>query len=175
MNRAPDTLVRPHEWKNRGACRLEDPDLFFPTSDAGQTSADCLENARAVCRACPVLELCARWALDTGEDHGVWGGLSERERRTIRRHNTGQTVPYLPEPRSLAKVLEERTVDLGDGHRGWVGTMPVAVDGRSYTPMRLAWQVEHGALPEGQLQSTCGRKGCVAGQHLRDRGAQPTP
>ncbi|GAA4888653.1 hypothetical protein GCM10023237_02480 [Streptomyces coeruleoprunus] len=43
------------------------------------------EEAKRVCGRCPVRDQCLRWALDTGQDHGVWGGTGEDERRTIRR------------------------------------------------------------------------------------------
>jgi WhiB family redox-sensing transcriptional regulator len=42
------------------------------------------EQAKAVCRRCPVRERCLRWALDTTECMGVWGGTSETERRALR-------------------------------------------------------------------------------------------
>lgn len=54
-------------------------DLFFP--ERGESTRE----AKAVCRACPVKAECLEWALDAGEKHGIWGGLSERERRRVRR------------------------------------------------------------------------------------------
>jgi WhiB family redox-sensing transcriptional regulator len=71
-------------WLERAACIEEDPELFFPVG----TSAPALEQAwraKAVCVACPVSGECLRWALDTCQDAGVWGGLDEEERRVIRR------------------------------------------------------------------------------------------
>ena len=65
-------------------CRDEDPELFFVTGP-GQASAHQLEAAKAVCRRCPVAAACGEWALSTGQDFGVWGGLSEDERRAVRR------------------------------------------------------------------------------------------
>ena len=52
---------------------------YFPAR--GQS----LEPARDVCRGCLVRDECAAYAIDTGQGHGVWGGLSERERRRLRR------------------------------------------------------------------------------------------
>jgi WhiB family redox-sensing transcriptional regulator len=44
-----------------------------------------VENAKAICRRCDVREQCLSWALESGQDHGVWGGLSEDERRALKR------------------------------------------------------------------------------------------
>lgn len=71
-------------WRHRAACRDEDPDLFFPVGHAGPALAQ-TQDAKAVCRRCPVIELCLAWALDTGQDAGVWGGLGENERRALKR------------------------------------------------------------------------------------------
>jgi WhiB family redox-sensing transcriptional regulator len=68
----------------RPACADEDPELFFPIGDTGPALLQ-IEEAKAVCRRCPVLERCASWALETGEAHGVWGGMSEDDRRRIKR------------------------------------------------------------------------------------------
>ena len=46
-----------------------------------------IEEAKAVCRRCPVIDSCLAWALESGQDAGVWGGLSEDERRALKRRN----------------------------------------------------------------------------------------
>ena len=56
-----------------------DPDLFFPERGAST------REAKAVCRACVVQNECLEYALVNGEKFGIWGGLSERERRRLRR------------------------------------------------------------------------------------------
>ncbi|MEE1783047.1 WhiB family transcriptional regulator [Streptomyces sp. SP17BM10] len=71
---------------SRAVCRDEDPELFFPIGNTGPALLQ-IEEAKAVCRRCPLLTECRQRALDTGEDHGVWGGLSEDERRSIKRRN----------------------------------------------------------------------------------------
>ncbi|RAE30272.1 WhiB family transcriptional regulator, partial [Burkholderia multivorans] len=43
------------------------------------------EEAKTVCRRCEVAETCLQWALESGQDAGVWGGLSEDERRALKR------------------------------------------------------------------------------------------
>ena len=67
------------DWRNYAACRDVDPDLFFPLGTAG-VSLPQVEQARRVCRKCPVSKTCLRWALDNGAA-GVWGGTTEEERR----------------------------------------------------------------------------------------------
>lgn len=71
-------------WRNRSACLDEDPELFFPVGTTGP-ALDQTERAKAVCKVCPVINECLEWALDSNQDAGVWGGLSEDERRTLRR------------------------------------------------------------------------------------------
>lgn len=70
------------DWGERAACIDEDPELFFPLSG---WSAD----AKRVCARCPVTEQCLQFSLDTRSDDGVWGGLSEGERRSLRRRRAG--------------------------------------------------------------------------------------
>jgi WhiB family redox-sensing transcriptional regulator len=79
-------LEVPGDWRHRARCRGEDPELFFPTGTAGPVEAQ-VQAAKAVCAACPVRGECLAWALDAGSDadYGVWGGLDEAERRTLRR------------------------------------------------------------------------------------------
>ncbi len=71
-------------WRNRSACLDEDPELFFPVGTTGP-ALEQTERAKAVCRSCPVIDQCLEWALETNQDAGVWGGLNEDERRTLRR------------------------------------------------------------------------------------------
>jgi WhiB family redox-sensing transcriptional regulator len=73
-------------WRDRAACVGVDPELFFPTGDSGPALVQLVE-AKSYCRRCEVAEPCLRWAIDSGQDTGVWGGTSEEERRTLRRRN----------------------------------------------------------------------------------------
>lgn len=66
-------------WQMTANCLGVDPDLFFPERGAST------KEAKAVCRGCTVREDCLEYALANGEKFGIWGGLSERERRRIRR------------------------------------------------------------------------------------------
>jgi WhiB family redox-sensing transcriptional regulator len=70
------------DWRHRAACLDEDPELFFPIGTTGPALRQ-IELAKAVCRSCGVLEECRSWALESGQEAGVWGGLSEDERRAL--------------------------------------------------------------------------------------------
>ncbi|MDX5319071.1 MAG: WhiB family transcriptional regulator [Actinomycetes bacterium] len=72
------------DWRHRAACLEEDPELFFPIGNTGPALVQ-IEEAKAVCHRCPVMDTCLKWALETGPDAGVWGGLSEDERRALKR------------------------------------------------------------------------------------------
>ena len=68
------------DWRQLAACGHADPELFFPVSRSGP-SIDQITQAKAICARCPVRRQCLAFALDTRQDHGVWGGMSEQERR----------------------------------------------------------------------------------------------
>jgi len=74
------------DWRHKAVCLNEDPELFFPISNTGRAILQ-IEEAKQVCRRCDVLEQCLAWALASGQDHGVWGGQSEDERRVLKRRN----------------------------------------------------------------------------------------
>ena len=69
----------PDNWQDRAACFGVDPDLFFPVSEeeAGP--------ALTFCTTCRNREECLAWALKNGERYGVWGGLTEQQRRRLQR------------------------------------------------------------------------------------------
>ena len=75
------------DWRHGAACLDEDPELFFPIGNTTGPALLQIEEAKAVCRRCEKLDPCLRWALDTGHGAGVWGGLSEDERRALKRRN----------------------------------------------------------------------------------------
>jgi len=66
-------------WQSRANCMGVDPDLFFPERGAST------REAKEVCRGCVVRQDCLEYALENGEKFGIWGGMSERERRRLRR------------------------------------------------------------------------------------------
>ncbi len=76
-----------YTWRNAATCKDTDPELFFPVGTTGQALLQ-IEKAKSVCGECPVKVDCLHFALDTNQDTGIWGGLSEDERRQIRRDAT---------------------------------------------------------------------------------------
>ena len=72
------------DWRDKAACLTVDPELFFPVGNTGP-AVDQIDRAKSVCSHCPVTEYCLQYALDTNQDSGVWGGLSEDERRALKR------------------------------------------------------------------------------------------
>jgi WhiB family redox-sensing transcriptional regulator len=67
------------EWQDRALCAQTDPEAFFP--DKGGSTRD----AKNICLGCEVRAECLQYAVDNDERFGIWGGLSERERRRFRR------------------------------------------------------------------------------------------
>jgi WhiB family transcriptional regulator, redox-sensing transcriptional regulator len=62
------------------ACQRVDPELFFPVSAIGPARAQ-VAQAKAICAGCGVRKICLDYALATRQPHGVWGGMTEDERR----------------------------------------------------------------------------------------------
>lgn len=71
-------------WREKAACSKEDPELFFPTGVNGY-SEKIVDQAKAICRTCPVADECLSYAMDHDEDYGIWGGLTENQRRDLKR------------------------------------------------------------------------------------------
>jgi WhiB family transcriptional regulator, redox-sensing transcriptional regulator len=74
------------DWRHHAECRDEDPELFFPIGTSGPALLQ-TAMAKTVCHRCPVISECLSWALATGQDAGVWGGMSEDERRALKRRD----------------------------------------------------------------------------------------
>lgn len=71
------------DWRARAACSGYPNTLFFPASDAAEEST--IERAKAICSVCPVIDDCMEYALETNQRSGIWGGTSEKERKSLRR------------------------------------------------------------------------------------------
>jgi WhiB family transcriptional regulator, redox-sensing transcriptional regulator len=78
-----------YSWRNRSICRDTDPDLFFPVGTTGQALLQ-IARAKEVCGECPVSDECLEYALETNQDSGIWGGLDEEQRRSIRRQSAAR-------------------------------------------------------------------------------------
>jgi WhiB family redox-sensing transcriptional regulator len=92
MKRVSIAIVRTHAYASvatdvperpRAACASEDPELFFPIGNTGPALLQ-IEEAKAVCRRCPLMESCLEGALERNE-LGVWGGTDEDDRRRMKR------------------------------------------------------------------------------------------
>jgi WhiB family redox-sensing transcriptional regulator len=71
-------------WREKASCRDVDPDLFFPIGNSGPTLLQ-IDEAKAVCHRCPVMEECLAQALTADPVEGIWGGTTEGERRAMGR------------------------------------------------------------------------------------------
>ena len=86
---------QPGDWRDSALCAEVDPEIFFP--EKGESARP----AKRVCAGCEVRAECLQEALDRGERFGVWGGLSERERRALAARLAAPARPgaVLPAPR----------------------------------------------------------------------------
>lgn len=73
-------------WQDLANCRGADPDLFFPERGASTRTA------KSICRECSVQAECLEFAIVSSEKFGIWGGLSERDRRKIRRERAASAA-----------------------------------------------------------------------------------
>ena len=90
-------------WQLQANCMGVDPDLFFPERGAST------REAKEVCRGCVVREDCLEYALANGEKFGIWGGMSERERRRLRRARAlARRDAAAPEQRALRSAADCR-------------------------------------------------------------------
>ncbi|MFB7057390.1 WhiB family transcriptional regulator [Streptomyces vinaceus] len=84
VSRLPGTAHHHWQWQLRAACRNLGPGRFYhPAGERGEEREDRDEAAKRVCAVCPVRTACLEHALRTREAFGVWGGLTEEERRAL--------------------------------------------------------------------------------------------
>ena len=70
------------DWRHFALCQDLDPELFFPVGTIGPALEQIAE-AKSICADCLVRAECLEWALSTGQEYGIWGGMSEAERRLV--------------------------------------------------------------------------------------------
>jgi len=87
-------------WQDFANCRGADPDLFFPERGASTRTA------KGICRECTVLGECLEFAIVSSEKFGIWGGLSERERRIVRSRGELETADSI--------IMADRSGDCHD-------------------------------------------------------------
>ena len=116
-------------WMPLGACRGEDPELFFPVTLAGPALMQVFA-AKAVCFRCAVRAACLSYALATGQA-GIWGGTTQEERRAMRRpasfpareHTASPDIPSAVPPQPSRRTLSPCTTT--DGVQA--GSTPITV------------------------------------------------
>ena len=79
-------MMTARDWRYDAACGgLDDTDAWFPFGREGSPGFERLAALpRAICGTCPVREKCLTWALQSGIDDGIWGGLDPVQRRALR-------------------------------------------------------------------------------------------
>lgn len=103
---APGIVLRPplddrHDWRERALCAQTDPEAFFPEK-GGST-----REAKKVCSGCEVRAECLEYALDRDERFGIWGGLSERQRRKIKRQRGADAQQQAAETTLPCSICQE--------------------------------------------------------------------
>lgn len=97
----PPAITESWDWQLQAACRDADAATFFhPENERGEARTDRVRAAKRICQSCPVLTQCLRHALEAGERHGIWGGMSEEERRILLRR--ASRSPHSLEPWQMA-------------------------------------------------------------------------
>lgn len=166
----PDTATRRTDWLATAPCAA-DPEAMFPGSLEGD-----IERAKSYCRRCPVVERCLQWALETGEQYGVYGGLTEAERHTLRQRPARpisiDEYAGTPKPQHPGRTLNEAwdTYTEPDGnHLLWTGGRTIYHPDGEVTPNRLSFYLDRGRWPQGDTKRSCSVRGCVKPAHLTDR------
>ena len=75
------------DWQEEAACRQYDNFVFFGL-EQGESDIErqARENrAKAICHTCPVIEPCLEFAMETNQKYGIWGGLTDKERASLKR------------------------------------------------------------------------------------------
>jgi WhiB family redox-sensing transcriptional regulator len=151
----------PGPWVAHGACRDADPDLFFPTRGGD------LDPARAICAQCPVADACAEYAIPLSQLHGVWGGLSENERRRIRRRRALEAAAAQAAAATQAKAgaLYATLVELAGHPERWAIVAHFAARGSAATTASLL-RTGRRPLPPGGTWEIEGRRNSGGGSDL---------
>src|ERR1700683_4488529 len=87
-------LTLTSDWWRAAACRDAEPELFFPISER-PAAGSAVRRAKLICTRCPVQSECLNYALRQRQEQGIWGGLTEEERRLLRRRLSQNGRPSL--------------------------------------------------------------------------------
>jgi WhiB family redox-sensing transcriptional regulator len=99
--RLPQPLVDVWDWQRRAACRDLDSSMFFhPDGERGSRRQHREDRAKAICAGCPVRAACLEHSLTVDEPYGIWGGVAENERLSLRRGRAAERrrTPAISEP-----------------------------------------------------------------------------
>ncbi|WP_278191912.1 WhiB family transcriptional regulator [Streptomyces sp. TRM75563] len=166
---APAVADRAADWRDAALCRSPqyDPEMWFPKGTDAVSMANERE-AKRTCAGCPALAACREWAIETRQDHGVWGGLSERERHNLRRRAQSRAVARVP-MQTFGSVKDAyQALTQKDGrHVIWTGGNEVRIGKDRTTPNQVAWRATRRDAPVGRVFTDCDHDGCV--KHLNDQ------
>ncbi|QQZ58386.1 WhiB family transcriptional regulator [Streptomyces microflavus] len=140
--------------------------MWFPKGTDAQSMNDA-DAAVRICRRCPVMDTCAEWAIDTRQDSGVWGGLTEQDRAALRRHGR---IPQKRTPiQAFASIQDAyEALTRKDGrHVIWTGGNEVRIGSVRMSPNQVAWRARRKTPPVGRVFPDCETDGCV--RHLNDQ------
>ncbi|MDP9074806.1 MAG: WhiB family transcriptional regulator [Actinomycetota bacterium] len=163
----------PGPWYLAGRCRSVPTDVFFPASD------DDLDAARAICRPCPVRQHCADYAIALPELLGVWGGLSEQDRRrarNYRKHPPQQNTPGAHQPTTEPEQdLEPGPVERAAPPGSLLATLTALTDHPNAWAIVVHYQSPNSASATASLLRTGKRPSPPGGNwqfegHLNDGG-----
>ena len=81
------------DWRDDAKClEVDDPEMFFPAARIAFVLVEQIDKAKAICARCDVAAQCLDYALTTGQNYGIYGGLDEKERRKLAR-KLGISIP----------------------------------------------------------------------------------
>lgn len=165
---APNTGSRATDWRDNALCRSDqyDADTWFPKgTDAASMDAE--QEAVRICRRCPAMAPCRDWAIETRQDHGVWGGLTAQDRADLRRHGR---IPKKRTPIQAFASIQDAygALTRKDGrHVIWTGGNEVRIGSVRMSPNQVAWRARRKTPPVGRVFPDCQTDGCV--RHLNDQ------
>lgn len=135
------------DWRHASACRDMDPELFFPTGYSGRAVERQVAEARAVCASCPVAVSCLRWAVETGQEAGIWAGITEEDRDPLARAYTAYLTAAAAADVELRAAGADRlalaaAADLTEARAGYAMTLAAGAG-----PAELEAAAEAAGLP----------------------------
>jgi WhiB family redox-sensing transcriptional regulator len=159
-----ENILNTEKWVRQALCVETDPELFFPSPGRAATEA------KRICESCPVREQCLQYALTNQEIHGIWGGLSPRERDALRRGRP-RHCPHGPLRATACRECarerdrryrERRRIELPPGSGAKHGTLTRYSYGCRCSPCCTAKRVDNGVRYERERQERLRRKGGAA-------------